>query len=531
VTRQQPRRKTAIRRAAEAVDAFVSVFAPAAALKRRASRAKMDALELMTEQVAQMRAFDGAERNEARADRWLSGRLSMMDAQEEDLEELRHRSRELQRSDSIGGAVDGRVNQVIGAGFTLQARIDKQENLNREIEALHTLWALRVDRTGRRSLWQQMRLAERCHAVDGEGLLVLSDVVRPGQPIPLIVEVIDVDRLMTPPEHANNPAIRLGIEYRQGEIVAYWIRRQSPFDSRTTDVKYDRIPANRVLHVFEPWFAEQSRGLPWMTRVLNRLRDIHDLDEACILAAQIESAFAVFIESAGGNTMADAMGASAGTSSDGQRVQEITPASINYLQKDQKVHFASPSRSGGNYGPFQTMNYRRVAGGINWPYEMVVKDWSGVSFAGGRLALTDAKVDCMVRRRLLHELAMIPIHERFMDEAVIGGRIGIDPREYNAKRPLFLKHAWMGPGWEYAINPTEDVKADKEAVDANFKTRAQVIAEKYGSDIEKVDEERARERKRERELDILPPHVAQNEVNAADPESKQKELELAGVNS
>lgn len=507
-------RRPLSRRLGDAVDALVAAFSPQAGLRRRAARAQAELLESRLPRIRN-RWLEAGDTTDVRGDRWLASRISATDGLDEDLETTRHRSRELYRNDSIGGAVESRVNHVVGARFEPQARIPDADDLNRQLEAVYADWSLRADPQRLSSFWELLRLADRSWAVDGEALVILSDEGDADAPIPLAVEVVDVDRLSTPADQAQNPRIRLGVEYdARKRIVAYHLRNESPFDSQSAKVTWRRVDASRVLHLFERWFSEQSRGIPWMARVLNRLRDIKDLDEANIIAAQIEASFAAFVETPAGNAYALAEAAASGTDSAGRRLEDIVPGKIQRLNSGEAIKFANPNRSGGNFGQFQELNHRRVAAGIDWPYEMVMKDWSGVSFAGGRLALTDARIDSNVRRRFLREKVCMPVWNRLVDEAVVVGAVDLDPRDYNARRSFYRRHVWMGPGWEYAINPTEEIKAELLAVHGNLKTRAEVVAEKYGHDIEQVDAERARERQRERDLDIVPPDVAQMESTA-----------------
>jgi capsid protein len=55
------------------------------------------------------------------------------------------------------------------------------------------------------------------------------------------------------------------------------------------------------------------------------------------------------------------------------------------LLAGEEIQMASPTRPGNTFEPFQQWNYRRVAAALNYPYEHLVKNWAGLSFAGGRL--------------------------------------------------------------------------------------------------------------------------------------------------
>jgi lambda family phage portal protein len=484
------------------VDRLVYAFAPVAGGKRMEFRRRY--------REAAMTAHEGARNDETRGSAWIGSRLSPDSALEEDLCSLRSRSRELYRNDSIGGAVDTRVNLVVSYGFTPQAAILPRDGIsqsqadrwNDQLEQVYDQLYPRIVVSGKESLWQALRLIERHHAVDGESFTVLSDVGHPDKPVPLAIEVIDPERVETPPEKANDPRVRMGIEYdAKGRIVAYHIRRTHPGDTKRFDMTYDRVDAGRVLHLYEKWFAGQSRGYPWLTRNLNRIKDGKDLGEATIIAAQVEACFAAFVR--GSSPLGAAIANAAGTTSTGQRYQEMRPGGVHYLAPGEEVTFGSPSRPGNTFGPFMEWNDRNKAAGMNFPYEMLAKNWGGLSFAAGRLVLAEARLFVRSQQKLLTEAWLCPIWGRMVEEAVIVGAVDIPPRLYQRMPWGFRAHEWGPPAWPYALTPREEIDAAIAEVENNITTKQQVIAERGGWWRE-VFAQRAIEREEERSLKIQP---------------------------
>lgn len=481
------------------MDRCVYAVAPEWGARRIAQRKRLDLA---------LSAYEGASSDYTRGNAWMGSRLSPVSEQELDLATLRQRSRELYRNDSFGGAVDNRVNHVVGTGFTPQCRISEAivgreaaRTFTAELEEIYKRWSARVDISGQFSLWQQCRLVDRHWAVDGEGIAILSDDPTLDGPIPLVVEVIDPERLETPPSLIGNPRCRLGVERDdRGRIIAYHIRRTHPNDTVELSMEYDRVPASRVLHVFERWFAGQLRGLPWLTRALNRVKDAKDLDEAEIIACQVQACFAAFVKTPLNAQTAAA--AAASSSNNGLRHQDIRPGAIQYMNAEEELVFANPSRPGGTYQPFQEFNYRRIAAAINMPFELFIKNWSGVSFAGGRLILNEWRLDTKSRQKLIIEQLLDPVWNRMVDEAVMLGQCSIEPRLWQARPWVYHAHSWTPPAWSYAITPGEEVKANIEAVRHNQKTLADVVAEN-GGDLEEVLDQREREMQMQRERDIV----------------------------
>jgi len=514
------------------IDSAIAAVAPVWGAQRIAARRQMEVSEKYFS-----RALEAAESTRHREGKWLASRLSTDAFLEEDLETSRQRSRELYRNDFVGGAIDSRVEHVVGTGFMVQSRVreragivtaEQARSINQALEEAFGEREPIACRTRKRSLWEKISLACRSIDSDGEAIVVLSDIATEDSPVPLCVEVVDADRLETPPELTADPSVRMGIKYRRvrgknAEIIGYYIRKNHPHDNKEFSLEYELIPAWRVLHVFVEWFAGQSRGLPWMTRALNRAKDGKDLTESGIIAAQVEACFAAFVKSKG-NPVQRAMGAATSTEST-RRLQEVRPGSINYLSQDDEIVFSTPSKTNA-VGSLQEYNNRTIAASLNWPYEMLMKDWRGVSFAGGRIILNGARIATKVRQKLITVSLLRPIWYRFVEECVIVGAVDIDPRTYRDNLPVFRRHTWTSPKWSYAINPAEEVKATILELDNNLTTLEKELGERQG-DLEETFAQRQIEREMARRMRIQPNDVIEAEATEDTAEVDQEETQGA----
>jgi capsid protein len=258
-----------------------------------------------------------------------------------------------------------------------------------------------------------------------------------------------------------------------------------------------------------------------MTRALNRAKDGKDLTEAGIIGAQVEQCFAGFIKTKA-SPVAAAIGAATSTDN-GRRLQDVRPGSINYLGKDDEIVFSAPNKAN-SVGTLQEYNNRTIAAALNWPYEMLMKDWRGVSFAGGRIVLNAAKMSTKVRQKLIAESMLRPFWHRLVEESVIVGAVDIDARMYRDNRHAFNRHVWAGPRWSYAINPAEEVRATGLALDYNLTTLAKELSENQ-EDLEEVIAQRIIEREMERQGNIRPNAVAESEAATVTAEQTAQQLE------
>jgi lambda family phage portal protein len=288
--------------------------------------------------------------------------------------------------------------------------------------------------------------------------------------------------------------VRLGVRYdRKGRIVSYFIRKTHPGDTKQVNLEYDEVPADRVLHVFEPWFAGQSRGLPWMVRAIQRTKDAKDYDDSTILKAQVEACFAAFVESPY-SAFDAAEGASTGTTAGGKPMQDMIPGTIQYLNPGEKISFGSPAAPGGGFMGFMEWCYGRIAAAVSWPYEMVTRRWSGLSFAAGRLVLSEAKMVTGIGQRLMREAWFSRVWNRMVEEAVIVGEVDVSAAEFLRSPWIYTEHDWIPPKWDYAINPGEEVRADVDEIESGLATYEEKLG-KRGHDLETFIAMRARERR------------------------------------
>lgn len=500
-------------RVGEICDALVYAVAPGWGAQRKAIRHSYERFSAIY--------HEGASKDRLHDGKWLGSRISPDSALEQDGEVLRSRSHELYRSDSLGGMVDMMVDHIVSQGFTYNSKIkavsgisdSAAEGFNADIESVMDRWSKTVDISRLESWWETTRLMTRHLLFDGEAFLVFWNSRDRDVPIPLFLEVVDPERVETPPDHFGDPNCRMGIQYDQeGRILGYHIRTNHPYDTKKVEIKYQFIPKDRCYHLLERWFTNQSRGYNWMTRIINDARDGKDIREAGLVTAQTQACLSVFIKGAA-NPLAAAAGRSTGTDSSGRRLQSVEPGSVNYLGDNEEPLFLAPT--GMNHlAELLVMNDRRIAAGMNMPYEFIARNWSGVSFAGGRLVLNEAKMTAGVKQKLIATRALIPTANEAVKQAIIVGAVDINPSAFNRRPWVYQRPAITPPLWSYAITPGEEVNALRTAVDANFISQEAAAAQYSGADLDELIPQRGKELEAQRKANCLPLAERESEAQA-----------------
>jgi lambda family phage portal protein len=480
-----------------ALDRAIYTIAPSAGARRMAVRRQWNVAK--RRDAALNAIFEGAEEDRTHGYRWIGARTTADDAAEQDLEGLRIHCEELYRNNTIAhGAIEGRVSHEVGTGILPQGRVtsddehigeDQARAINQRLEDVVRRWSENgVDRTGLHSLVQIEKQVDREFAIYGESFIEVGDRGGADRPIPLVLDVISPLCIETPPEASGDPNVRLGIRYdNDGRVLGYYKRRAHPYDTKRTDLQYDYIPrldANghiRMLHVFDPVFSGQTRGLPWMAAAINRLKDAEDIVEFTIISMQVEACFSAFVKPGKGGAAPHDMatGAAAATDADGNRIEELRPGSVEYLNAGEEVEFGNPQRPGSTFLPMIQFTLRSISAALNYPYELLANDFFRTTFSSGRLSMMMGRLGFNMRRQVLVEKMLQPIWRRIVFESILVGELDglVSTGEYAAAPHRYERHIWQARSGIVHINPEQEVSAHQIELETNTNTLADIFAE------------------------------------------------------
>jgi lambda family phage portal protein len=346
-------------------------------------------------------------------------------------------------------------------------------------------------------------------------ILIGNSPVDGNSPTDLSLELIAAERVETPPSKTNDPTCVLGVQKnKEDEVQGYWVRTKHPGDDKQHEyewIYYPRLNPKtgrpRLLHVFDPLFEGQTRGIPWLASVMNRLKDVDDFHEAELIAKQIEACFGLVVtrsEDASGSLHTRASSRSSETNSDGQRIEEIEPGLIEYLETGEDIKTISPDRPGMTFQPFIETTLRTVAGALNYPYELLAKNFFQTTFASGRLALLDGFAGFKMRQSVLLDMFLTPLWKTFCFELVVGDQLDqVESNMYYADPSRYDAVTWRSKPFGF-IDPEKEVRAHATGKDKEILTLAEISAQK-GTDWEETQSQMEIENQRtiERHLNNL----------------------------
>lgn len=426
------------------------------------------------------------------------------------LTQLRSRSRQLVRDASYAKRAKVIiVNNVIGwSGVGMQCQVKTNDGklvtrINDDIEDLWSQWCEADScHTGGRLHFAHLERQLMAQVFEAGEVFVRLHFRKFGNSqIPLCLEVIEAERLADEFSQPGTPfsgnELRMGVEVDSfHRPVAYWIREKHPGDVRwnydSGSNRYERVPAEFIIHlcVTDRW--PQTRGEPWMHTAARRLNDMDGYSEAEIVRARAQA-------SMGGAITTPEDGADWGEEqADGSFEMETEPGVFKRLNPGEELQFPSPSAPNPAMDPFMCYMLREVAAGIGISYESLSGDYSKSNYSSSRMGLLDSRDIWRFYQWWFIRDFRERVHKLWLAQAMLAGAIksvgieayAVNPRKFEAVR-------YKPRGWTW-VDPTKEVAAYETAIKAGFTTLTDVIAQTAGGDdIEDLAT------RRESELELL----------------------------
>jgi lambda family phage portal protein len=399
------------------------------------------------------------------------------------LKMLRDRSRDLVRNNPFATAgLDLMVSYQVGTGI-MPRSATRDDALDSEVDALWSSWAAGADLSGRTDIYGLQALMARARGESGEVLaqlipLTAQEARSRRLPVPLAIQVIEADHLDETFDggmRGQSPMIRQGIELdRAQRPVAYHVHLQHPAETDgllgpASALQRERIPAERMLHLFRQDRPGQLRGVPDLAPVMTRLRSLDELEDAALEQAKVQACLAALIVSQAPAAAGPLEGTGAADEEAAEAGQKtLYPGMMERLLPGEDVKFLTPSGTG-SFDGLARHQLHAIATGWGLTYDLLTGDLSGANYSSlraGRLAF---------KRRLerLQWHVLIPgmcqrIWDAWIDAAIRAGVLA--PRE--GGYPV----AWSPPVFEM-VDPLKDAMAVKEQMRLGLLTWGQAVGQ------------------------------------------------------
>jgi lambda family phage portal protein len=451
----------------------------------------------------------------------------------------RQRSRDAVRNIPIAsGAISSTVTAVVGTGLSLQSAVntdelgwgpDEAEAWQAKTEREFKLWAESsdCDITRHSNFYALQALVFRSVLESGDLATLLPNVPRAGSLYDLRIQLVEADRLSNQNFAPNTDTLADGVELDQyGAPVGYWIMDQHPGTFVLKGYKWQRYAAfgaktgrRNVLHHFHRVRPGQNRGVPFLSPVMEPIKQIGRYTDSEIMSAVVSGMFTVFVTTEGQGLPSNLSvpGARAGgmgaAGSGDQEGLGLGYGNILDLKPGESVEAPNPGRPNINFDPFVLAILRQIGMGLEIPYEVLIRHYTA-SYTAARAAMIDAWRFYMSRREWLIESFCQPTYETWMAEAVAKGRVHA-PGFFD--RPE-LRAAYLGSRWNGdampQVDPLKEVNAAGERIAIGISDRSRETSMLTGGDWEVTHAQQVREKKMRKDggLDDPPPGATNKQL-------------------
>ncbi|GJD41948.1 phage portal protein [Methylobacterium bullatum] len=396
------------------------------------------------------------------------------------------RSRSRYMGGNNGWAVSGinaLVTALAGTGIVPSAAHADPE-IRRQRNARLTAWAANADADGLTDFYGIQAAAVRAMIVDGEAFIHLELTPAGLRLRQIPAEMVDESHTL---ELGDGRRIVAGIEFdAHGRRVAYHVLQGRPTDLYATYAPPVRIPAEDVIHLFQPMGAGQVRGISWLAPVLLNLSENDQLQDALLVAAKISAMHAGFLYDQNGT----------GTAFEGDQAGNILeaglePGTLKVLPSGYDIKFSSPQQVQQAIELSQ-LGLRAVAAGLGVPEHLLTGDLRGANYSSLRAGLVAfrQRIEQIQYQTVIPQM-LNPIWRRVMTVAILSGEIEPDEE---------LGVDWYPPAMPW-VDPLKDAEATQAMLAAGLMSRRQAVAA-LGYDVEVLDAEIAADRERERALGL-----------------------------
>ena len=495
------------------IDRAINAISPEKALKREVARKK---LSLVNSGYGNY----GANATKKAVIGWTHGGGSHREDIEEHISTLRQRSRDLYCGGSTlaTGAVKRLRTNAVGTGLHLKSTINEEilgitseeaRKLEETIEREFAHWANSTNCDIERidNFYQLQQLALLNALLSGDSFALMTTTKRTGSIYDLRIELVEADRVSTPDNETINPLFCEGVEKNaNGEVVAYHISKFHPLSFRDREPReWVRVKAfgektgrRNVIHVMNRERIGQVRGVPFLSPVIETVKQLGRYTEAEVLAAVINGLFTVFIEKESASDdvpFGEAVPEDMQVDSEDEGSIELAPGAVIDLGEGEKANMVNPGRPNPNFDPFVMAVIKQIGAALEIPYELLIMAFSN-NYSASRAAILEFfKVIKMYRAWFVTDFCQ-PIYEEWLCEAVAKGRINA-PGFFNDPiiKDAYCSAEWNGPS-AGQLDPKKEVEAAELRVQGGFSTRERETTELTGTDFYK----NIKQRKREEEL-------------------------------
>ena len=388
-----------------------------------------------------------------------------------------------------------KVNCIGDKGILLQSKaLDSVGNLdqkgNQALENAFKMWGKYGNPTvdGRMSWLDVQKLAVELLAKDGEAFIIKhrNSQFRDS----FAIEFIEADQV---DEQLNKKLdggreIRMGIELNEFKRpIAYWLLTYHPGDYDYTtskkSPKHQRIPADKVIHLYKQLRPGQTRGEPWLAPAIPAIRQLGAFREAAVINARVGASKMGFIVNKGGD------GFVADDYEGNTPIIDAEPGTFHFLGPNQAVESFEPAFPNNEFDAFHKSILRGIASGLGVSYTSLSNDLEATSYSSIRQGALEERDFYRNTTCFMIEHFVRPIFDAWLAAAMEFDSFGIPVSQFDK---FSTSAEFRGRGFSW-VDPQKEMTAAVTGLQNGILSLGHV-ASQYGMDTEELLSQIARDK-------------------------------------
>lgn len=388
-----------------------------------------------------------------------------------------------------------RVNIVGDGGFRLQSRVRMLDgrldiSLNQRVEDAWSRWCEAPTVDGQMTMIDLLNQAVATWCRDGEVIweIVYSNQYRDGVSInPIEADLLDETLTRKNPDNGND--IRMGVEVDSyGRPVAYHLLTSHPGDlvwyAVENQRRYRRVPANRIIHIFDKDRPGQTRGEPPAAAAIQPVKMLDGYREAETMGRRLRAALMGFFTRSlpkmeGLTELADRQ-----DDADEIFEMDMEPGRLKQLPDGMEFKEFSPGGSTTDYAQFESQIKKDLAMTFGISAFSHGMETQGVSYSTGRSVLIEDRDYYKTRQRFFIDHGILRLFRIWLPRHVLEETSKVPPTRLDA---IFASVVFRPRGWDW-VDPGKDVKANTEALRTKQTSLSRIAAARGMDRDELLDE-------------------------------------------
>lgn len=450
-----------------------------------------------------------ASANGRRLGQWNAPNVSPTHAVTNELDVLRQRTRAAIRNNPwVSRAIKVAVSNEVGTGIIPRAT-SPDAAFNKAIMDLWKDYAPYADIAGTGGIYGIQRQASRARHESGEVFIrIIRQRSNRSLPVPIQFQVLESDYCPINLNKTTNDGreVRNGVEIdANGLPVAYWLYTKHPSEGHISLNDLVRVKADDIIHHFIQQRPGQLRGEPNGVQSLVRAFVFDKYDDAELGRKEARSHFTGVIRRPDYGEedykFDPISGAPINTDDADVPMLEMETGTFPNLLPGEDITLFDGDDAGRGYKDYQHYQLLGIAAGFDVPYQLMSGDYTEINDRIWRSIMNQYHREV----GQVQNLEIIPqicrrIWVEFVERAVMSGAVPV-PLNFATNRFAYFRAEHRPQAWEH-IHPTQDIEAKVMAMDAGLTSRAKVVDEMTGESVEDIDEQRAADLEREKDMGL-----------------------------